>query len=366
MKALIFLLFFATAHGSDEIPDTDMHAMTKEVMALQRVMFSHADFGNPGNEETISTSFDVLKKHLKRLEERVFPGQPALRGHVSFASQQIQDADRAFRIGDKAYSRYMLRSSLQTCIACHTRTASPDFVLTTEELKGASPRERAEFFFATRQFEKGHDAYEKILSEEGRGLSQQDFRNIALPLLVYYARVKEDPSGGAEFFQNLVKAGRAPRASRGEVEAWIREFAQWKKAGVEQKVSLNERELVEQGKALLKGSGGKATGRFDIRGLRASSSFHAALESSDKKTPAKAEALLHLGQIYDQLAYPLAFQYGQLYWKACITDYPKQVSAQMCYRRLRSSVLKMAGAGSSKSTPTANEVELAKWKKLAF
>ena len=138
------LLFAFGAFASEQFPDVDMHAMTKEVMKLQKTLFSPEEFGAARNREEIRGALAGLTKHLGHLREKVFTDQPVLRTNVKLLSNLVAEADRSFRVGDKAFARYELMSSLQLCVACHTRTRSPDIVLAEGDFKGATEREKAD------------------------------------------------------------------------------------------------------------------------------------------------------------------------------------------------------------------------------
>jgi hypothetical protein len=366
MKIIFALVFSFSAYASDQIPDTDMHAVAREVMILQNFIFSSADFNSAANDSTINGSFEVLNRHLKHLGEKVFSEEPALRLNIALISSHISDADRSFKEGNKAYSRYMLQSSLQMCVACHTRTASPDFVLPEAELKNADPLQRGDFFFATRQFDKGRAAYESILSKSEKTFSLDQMRNATLSLAIYYARVKDDPKGGWEFFQKLAKDKKLTSNLRTEVKAWSDDFESWAKERSSRELTMTESELLKRARILLKGDREGRSGSFNIRRLRASALLHRVLETPGEKTPSKGQALLYLGQIYHRMQYQLFFRFGEMYLKACITDYKKEKIAQECYESLKQAVTKRVGAGSNKSTPGADEVELMRLKRLAF
>ena len=219
------LLFAFCAHASEQFPDVDMHAMTKEVMRLQRTLFSPEEFGAARNREEIRGALAGLTKHLGHLREKVFTDQPVLRTNVKLLSNLVAEADRSFRVGDKAFARYELMSSLQLCVACHTRTRSPDIVLAEGDFKGATEREKADFYFATRQFEAGKQIYEALL----KTAKPADMLEIATPLLIFYSRVKEDPAGGEAFFSQQAANAQLPQAERRRFAAWAADFAAWRK-----------------------------------------------------------------------------------------------------------------------------------------
>lgn len=362
---MFLLLFGITAFASDQIPDTDMHAVATEVVALQKFLFSPSDFTAPENDNSIRTSLTTVEEHLDRLRTRVFADQPALRQTVSMLQNQVGDADRFFRENDKSYARYLLESSLQMCIACHTRTASADFVLPEPDLVVAGPMEKADYFFATRQFEKGQAAYAAILDMPKTALSKETIQKAAFACLVYFARVKEDPQGGKAYFAGLAKEKKFSALDRSQFTTWARAFGVWAKAKVGDVKIETEAEMLKRARALLPKVWEKSGTKTMVQNLRASSLLYSILETSGEKSPAKAEALLDLGKIYERIPYQPNFRFGDMYLKACIENYSKQMAAKNCYEALKQAVRRRMHE-TPQNNDSADEVDLMKWKKLAF
>lgn len=361
---LFALLLVSPAHTLEEIPDVEMHVMTKEILVLQRYMFSESAFMDAKNEQAIRNAFPVLEKHLKRLKEQVFTKEPFLRTTTSMLAEQVSDADEAFRENQKHYARYVLVSSLQMCIACHTRTASSDFVLPEEELKGASMLEKANYYFATRQFDKGRDLYEQVLKEMEGDESTSRVRSVALALAIYYARVKEDPEKGRRFFSNLAKGKQFTKEQREEFREWALSFERWPKGKPSYIEPISDAEAIKLARRLLREKSGAPAN--EIRQLRASSQLHSVLEAPGGPSPIKAEALLRLGKIYASLDFPLYYRFGDMYLKACIMEYKQTKEAQDCYKALEQVVKSRIGQGSQNGAANMEEVELFRWKKIAY
>lgn len=357
----LFLCFGAFA--SDQIPDVDMHAVVKEVVALQRYMFSEAEFLSAKNENAIKNSFPLLEKHLGRLKSEVFQDQPNLKANVSMLSDQISEAAQAFGKGHKSFARYTLVSSLQMCIACHTRTTNADFVLADSEMAGANRLEKADYYFATRQFVKGREIYEQILSDPSKKDPAGSIALASLALAVYYAKVKENPKEGGAYFLGLSKNKKFSETQRNRFLAWAEEFQRWAPQKGEA-VIISDAEAMGQARDLLKKKTEGAAA--EIESLRASSLLHKILEGPGETSPLKAEALLALGKIYEKLDYPLYYRFGDMYLKACISDYKKTKPAQECYKAFHSAVKKRVGKGGANAPANIEEADLFRWRKIAY
>ncbi|MGZ3696324.1 MAG: hypothetical protein ACXWQO_20345 [Bdellovibrionota bacterium] len=348
-----------------EVPDVEMHAMTKEILALQKFLFSDSTFTAPENEAAIKSSLAVVNRHLSYLNKGTFASDPALKTNLRLITQLEEDAQKAFLAGEKHYARYMLLSSTQMCIACHTRTQTRDFTLPEAELTNATALERGDFFFATRQFDKGMNEYTKILAAyPANKLSEVTLRQLLISAAVYYSRVKADPGRGQEFFAKLSKNNSLPADVRNDLKAWANDFALWKKEKKETGLAKSEEELWKKANSILEKGGQKILSsheqKFNIARLRASSLLHQILEMPGDQSALKAETLYALGRIYDAMDYQLLFRFGEMYLKACISEYAKTPAAQKCFGALETAV-KARVSGDSQ-----DEIDLAKLKKLAF
>lgn len=360
------------ALSAGEDPRPEMHLLAKEITALQKYLLTDAEFSAPKNEKEIKKSLDSLNEHLGFLGKRSFDGDPALKANLALLQQHISDASRSFREGNKGYSRQMVQSSLQMCIACHTRRKAADFAWPEPDAKDIPVLDRADFLFATRQFSKGKELYENAIAEfPGNKMAQWNLRRAMASLAVYYARVSEDPKGGADYFKKLSAREELPVYLKQEAGAWAKEFSDWaKEPPMKDPGKLTEKALLEKGKKLLRHDDFTMVselGRsFHVRRLRASSLFHRVLEASGEKSPAKATALLYLGQIYPRIASNLFFRFGEMYLKACITEYPKSSSSRACYVALEFTVAEGYTGSAGTNIPSDEEVELMRLKRIAF
>lgn len=366
------LLIPVCALAAGEDPRAEMHLLAKEITALQKYLLTDADFTAPKNEKEIKKSLDSLNDHLGYLGKKSFSDDPALKANLALLQQHMQDATRSFREGGKGYSRQMIQSSLQMCIACHTRRKAADFAWPEPESKDIPVLDRADFLFATRQFSKGKELYESAISGFPENhTAQWSLRRAMASLAIYYARVLEDPKGGADYFKELSTKETLPVYLKQEAAAWAKEFARWAKETPKKGASKQtESALLAKGKKLLRHDDFTMVSElgqsFHVRRLRASSLFHRVLEAPGEKSPAKAEALLYLGQIYPRISSNMFFRFGEMYLKACITEYPKSSAAKACYVALEFTIAEGFSGSAGTNIPEDEQVELMRLKRIAY
>lgn len=367
MKILLLGILLSGAFAAED-PKSGMHLVAAEITQLQKYMLSDASFSAPADEAKIKTSLKSLTTHLDHLKG-AFKEDPALQVNLNLLHQHLSDATKTFEQGNKSFARYMVQSSLQMCISCHTRKKASDFTW-MEEDKNLPAMERAEYLFATRQFKKGKAVYEDIVANFPKNaIGQWNLKKALLSLAIYYAKVEENPKAGAEYFAKVAKKKDSiPAYVLEEVNSWQTEFSAWSKEKSELTKDADQTQLLAQAKNLLRKDDFTffSDRSFHVRRLRASSLFHKVLETPGEKSPQKAEALLYLGQLYPRLSSNFFFRFGEMYLKVCITQYPKTATARSCYVGLESLVAEGFSGSAGTNIPTEDEVELVRLKRLAY
>ncbi|MGZ3694272.1 MAG: hypothetical protein ACXWQO_08730 [Bdellovibrionota bacterium] len=368
---LILLLGSLTAFAEEKDPRPDMHALAAEISGMQKYIFSEADFSAPANDAKIKESIDTLDTHLSHLSKGTFEGDPVLQVNLGLLQQHIKDAKRSFAEGQKPFARYMLQSSLQMCIACHTRRKAADFSWPEVDAKNIPLIDKGDYLFATRQFSKGRQVYEELVQgypENKAGV--WNLQKALLAMAVYFSRVTEDPAGGAVYFSKVGANEKIPAYQREELKAWAKEFAAWAKEKPQKAEKLTESQLLAQAKKLLRHDDFSLVSElersFHVRRLRAASLLQQLLESPGGFSPMKGEALLYLGQIYSRISSNLFFRFGEMYLKACITGYPKTQISRSCYVALESVVTEGYSGSGGTNIPDDEQIELMRLKKLAY
>jgi hypothetical protein len=369
---LVGMIFSGTAGAGNEDPKPEMHALAAEVLTLEKFMATDPEFSAPGNDAPIKASLGKLNGHIANLTSKSFAEDPVLTVNIWLLRQHMTDATRAFEENNKPFARSMVQSSLQMCIACHTRKKAVDFPLAELDTAKMALLDVGDFYFATRQFQKGKAVFEALVSGYPKNKeSQWNVRKALLALAVYYARITEDPRAGKNYFEAVSALETLPAYVREESAAWAKEFGRWgKEKAVNSDAALTEVALLSKARALIRKDDFSLISElghsFHVRRLRASSLLHRVLEAPGGHSPRKAEALLYLGQIYPRISSNLFFRFGDLYLKACIQEYPKTSTAHACYTALELSVIEGYTGSGGTDIPKEEEDELTRLKRLAF
>lgn len=368
---LLFLiaLYLGQANATELKPE--MHVLAQEISAMQKFLLTDSVFADAKNDVAIKGSLNKISEHLNLLGKGTFADNAALRVNLNLIQQYIGDAKKSFEAGNKNYARFMMQSSMQMCIACHTRTKTADFALPEVDLSKVKLEDQGDYFFATRQFEKGSAVFSSMIMDFPKNaVGQFGLRKALVSMAIYYSRVKADPKAGAEFFATAAKSEGLPSYIKKEVSEWARDFKEWSREPAKTLNSLTEAQLLLQAKKVLKSddlSLVSDNGRsFHIRRLRASVLLHKILESPGNKSPTKGEAIYYLGQIYHRISSNLFFRFGEMYLKTCINEYQKTATARNCYDALERVVSEgFTGSGGS-DIPDEEEIELVRLRRLAY
>ncbi|MCO5143353.1 MAG: hypothetical protein M9962_09715 [Oligoflexia bacterium] len=370
-KLFLFLVLFCCAsNGYASDPRPEMHALAEEITILQKYLFTENSFTALDSRQKVKNSLGAIRGHLESLKRSDIKDDVAMSINLEMLKQHIQDTSRAVDKGDFLYVKNMVKSSFQMCINCHTRKSTPDFSWPESDMTKMKEIERADYYFATRQFSKGKSIYEDLIESYPKTSSNiSDIRNSLLEMAIYFAKVQEDPKEGAVFFTRVTKNKELPVYLVKESDNWAKEFLVWSKESKSKK-DLKPKELLSKGKKLLEGDQFTLVselGRsFHIRRLRASVLFHKILEDKSATQQQKGEALYYLGKIYSITSSNLFFRFGELYLKACIQENKKTEIAQKCYVSLESIVIDGYSGSAGTSVPEDEKNELSRLKTMAF
>ncbi|MBK9294702.1 MAG: hypothetical protein IPM57_09710, partial [Oligoflexia bacterium] len=153
-------------------------ASAKETKAVMRDFLHHMTelkkYLNPEEKFLKSENDADIRKSLKGLAENAKEAvhDPQLKGagysvSKSVLKEHFEEAERVYRLGNKRYARWMLNSAFGICISCHTQmpTKSRTWVEDLEvNQKFTSDFDQAEFYFATRAFEKASRLFDKLIT----------------------------------------------------------------------------------------------------------------------------------------------------------------------------------------------------------
>lgn len=340
------------AFGGDPVVTGVMRSNFQTLMELQPYVTDERAIHDPRNNDAIQERLDKLSglKHVfTKSASDMEPGLAALSGMFS---DYVRDVQEAFHSGYKGYVRNQIRTMTGLCMGCHSRLSTDaSFVDATKKVESSdlSRFQKAEFFAATRQFDKAIKAFEDIVekpSENDPGMIE--LGRAMRSLLAITVRVKQDPKASLRVIRTAQRRKDLPDFFKRYLDAWQKDVVEWiqerklpKDAPAAERMRLASA-LFEKGqkKQLF-----PADHTSDVTYLRATNLIHEAL-LKNPKGPYRAEALYLLGNSYEALQDPLLWALDGLYFEACIREFPHTATSKKCYSRYASKIyLGYSGSG---------------------
>lgn len=339
---MITSLNSARAENSADLKAT-MKKNFEALVNLQPFVADPAAFSDPKNRDEIQKNLDSISSLQHIFPQKMAEQEPGLAAISTLFSDYLKDVQKAFKAGaNGSFARNQIRTMTGFCLSCHTRVSTNQNFADLQnkvETSALTDFQKAEFYAATRQFDKASQAFDKIISETPAG----EFGYIELGRAVREAlsvtvRVKQDSKATLSLLEKLSKREDIPDFFRRYVTEWKRDVTQWTQEKKRPK-DMSASELMAKARSLVD----QATKRQlfpvdpsgDVNFLRATNFIHEALQK-EPKGKFRGEALYLLGSCYDALQDPLLWALDSLYFEACIREFPHTDISKKCYRRYAS------------------------------
>jgi hypothetical protein len=352
MKTTLLVLLISTLSFAEEVkkPSQVPEKMQKLYLTLSDILTQSSSldrFNDKSNQSKIEENLKTLSTLSHSMNDREFKGEnsdPTLTILSGYLSEETKTAYTAFKNGKKEFSRNIIRSIPGTCIACHSRTDSGaqfDKLGLEPSDNTLKPNERAEFYAATRQYDRAEKSFLEII--ENQTIATTDpytWENAVKQSVTIAVRVKKDAQLAKTIIETALKQKKAAYYVREDLNLWKKSVEQWLK---EPKKKLqSERGLLAEGMKLIADAHRMQKYPMDhaadILYLRASSTFYDLIQ----KAPAGknvSEALMMQG-ICNEVLNPKGFEdLHRLYYESCIRKTPHSSIAMDCYRRYERSTV---------------------------
>lgn len=344
---LTFVL--CTASHAEVKPHMDL--MLKEIFTLKPYIVSDVEYRDPKNFQKIN---DSLKQMVALSEKITHEGKIKKTGFAISSkalNEQLREAELVYRVGNKDYSLWMLRSTLSVCMSCHTQlpASSTQFDTLSKGTFLTKPFDEAEFLFIVRNFDKAMPLYDQVINTYPDNKGSQENLEKALARKVYYfVRVKRDLAGLSSSLEKNQKNKNLPSMVGKRIKALRQAADKLKKQAYPEFTENQQADLKKYAETELKE---ELKGEFsttvekELSYLKVSSVLYKYLEQNPESTM-KPEILYWLSfceRRYEQKAF---YSLPELYLKQCVTEFPGSAVAPSCLREYQDLVT-MAYTGSS-------------------
>jgi len=323
-----------------------MQELNLSLNALLTDVCSDQRYYDPKNSSRIESeikSISTFSHDLNKKSLGTHQADPTLQLFSGFLANETSEAYRSFRDGQLTYAREILRAIPGDCLACHSRNAlGPDFsALPSEPNAPLSFIETAEFYAATRQFDRAVGSFRNILQARAQeeSLDSTHLEKSVHDALLIAVRIKKDPDLAKAIIGDLLSNVNTPHYLKDDAIHWDQSLKNWKSEGV-RKVNTPEGMYAEAIRLIAIAHAHQTYAMDhsqDIVYLRASSVLYDFLQA-DPNGKRVSDALLLLGMCYEVLSPHRMEDLHNVYYEACIQRSPHTEIARTCYHRYEQSM----------------------------
>ena len=370
-KFSIFVILFAVTSTAQEpkknAPSPETTATMQKLYTTLSAILTDSSceerFCSKDNHDRVGEELKTLSTLSHNMKDKEFAGDktdPTLSILSGYLNGEINAANSAFKAGKTEYARTIIHALPGTCIACHSRnnTGSQFEKLALEPSDALlKPIELAEFYAATRQYDRAEKGFLSIIDSEI--IANNDpytWEHAIQQGLTIAIRVKKDPA----LAKKIVDAGLAQKKSafyvKDDLSQWKKSIQEWLKEP--KTTAITEKGLYQEGMRLI--SDAHKLQKYpmdhsaDVLYLRASSTYYDLIQFAPNGKHV-SEALLMQG-ICNEVLIPRGFEdLHRLYYEACIKKTPHSPIAMDCYRRYERSTVQ--GYTGSAGTSVPEEVK---------
>lgn len=356
--ALLFgvVLISSVAIADDPVPlSAKMQRAYGAYKALQPYLWSNKGLSDPKQSAKVLKLVTELKENFHQIPEGdpTLISAPGFKAYLSVLDEALGDSIYALREGDPQWALWRLRTISNHCQTCHT-TYKPGlrFEDPSVDLAKLSNLEKAEFYLATRSFDKAEAAFLDAANNPEPG---HHSLTALRKWLVIYTRVNPNPTGAREKLEEiLAKPTPLYPYESDEIKEWTLALKAWEGERLKALKPLEHARLLMT--KTLRNSDPLSVDADQVSMLRASALLHRALESEKLSDKERAEALYLLGLAYSKL--PLFFinELPEIYFELSIREFPNTSYARNAFALYRDVVL--SGFTGSGGTHLPGEVRL--------
>lgn len=346
-----------------------MRQLLEHLRQLKKYSVSDQKFTDPKNTLVISSELRDFVQTAKAASHDPVLNHDNFKFSHQVLEKHISETEKVFHTGNKAFARWMLNSTMSVCMSCHSQmpTAKRSFFEFEKSESYFSEFEQAEFLFATKEFEKASQIYEKIIN---RNLKFDDKLEVERSLerqVAYYSRIKRNPSEAIKKFKTYLKVPNLTERSSRDIANWIQQFKNWEKQNDFDPKKATEKEIIKFAQQKLDPKAPKATsdsyGPDLVTYLYASGVLYEYLYSHPKiqTTP----ELLYWLAISDRLInHNFFYSLADMYLRECIVGYASKPIAKDCYREYEKEMIFSYSGSSGTHLPPEVVDDLQNLKKL--
>lgn len=357
------------AHHAEAEVKPYMDQLLHELFVLKPFIVNEDEFKNPKNNDTIKTSLNNMVQLSKKINHDKKIKKSAFKVSAQVLTEQLKDVSDVFQNGNKDYSLWTLKSTLNTCMSCHTQlpSVSTRFNTENESKKLTHLFNEAEFLFTVRNFDQAMPLYSEAVKNYPKDMKIGDLDKVLLRKAYYFVRVKRDLPGLVVSLTADLQNKSIPESNKKSIQDLITSAESLQADKYPEFTAKNESELKiyaeKELQPILKGDLQFLSDKNLITYLKVSSILYEYIDKNPK-TKLLPDMLYWLSFCEKRYTKNMYYSLPELYLRQCIMDYPKNPVAKKCYKEFEEMTLVSYTGSSGVNLPKDVRTELEKMKKM--
>lgn len=316
-----------------------MQKLTQHLLELLPALTDPKAPSDTKRKELFESQITALKQIAHNMNENtVLPDQdPSLKLIGKHFEDNLKLTLDSFETGHTEFARSSFKIALAQCVQCHTRTnvgpalAQPHFITS---LKKVAVVERVQFLVASRYFDDAMKEISATLKNE-KDLPVVTWEKLVQMGLIINVRYRNDARESQQFLKLLAQNKKTPTVIMRQLPFWQQSVKEWNRKTQPPVDLATAKQMVQRGHSSQKKSRGEGG---TIEYLRAARLLHQFL--THNQAPAvKAEALMQLGSIYENVGEIGAWSMNEDYYELCIRTSPHSEIAKKCFEKFKESTI---------------------------
>lgn len=313
-----------------------MNQMLIELFKLKPYIASEEKYTDPKNHEAIDASLKKLIDLSQKINHEKMIQRSGALVSSNVLNQQLTEAEAVFQNGNKAYSLWMVKSTMGVCASCHSQLPSVSTNFTDMNSKNtlSSPYEEGEFLFVVRNFKEAMKSYDKALKGYPKNkMTPLQVERVIFRQIFYYVRVDRNFKGLLEALKEDAKNKELPPSVQKKIKDLTTAAQSMKNEGYPNFSEVQETELRKYVETSLKE---ELAGNFsferpdrELNYLKVSSVLYEYL-SKNPGTHLKPDILYWLSFCESHYSHNAFYSLPELYLKQCVIEFPKNPVAKKC------------------------------------
>ncbi|MCC2679651.1 MAG: hypothetical protein K0R29_2227 [Pseudobdellovibrio sp.] len=328
MKIIIVAAFLFSFNAQAQVK-SEMQKFYSLLERIQKYAFDKTEYFKKANEAELAEALRLFNETVSKIKSDKAGSQDDMKFRLQLLKEALEQAEAGFKKGNKDYSLWALRSSLNQCYSCHTQKSLAGTHYKISNWVTKSDYLKAEFLFVVRNYDEAVPLYESVVAKYPK-TTLDEVENSIQKLVFHAVRVKKDEVATLNLIDRLSKNKELPRYIQNSFQAWKKylEVKKYKVAEDRKFETASDISDYISDRNDLAGSYRLANQRY-LLDLDTTQKLYE-LFGESKDVNLKPWLLYWLAYQEKDFQYTMFDNSAELYLRECIENYSKSPAAKQC------------------------------------